>query len=287
MPVSMMTPEETEEISSVLPQHKSGPSPTLASPTLASASLPLLTAPTQISTNPEDATEHLENISRRPSKAAKRRQRKLKKQADHPPGVIEKKNVRPRRCARHANAGSLSDPNADRELRELKKRSRQKHTSKPNKKPRRQSRTNKRNTNTSKPNKKPRRQSHTNKRNTKRVKKRLFPKNQKPVQIQDDEDDEDERKSHAEFMKGRIWKMKQWDMDKGVMPVKGMRVAKLFGKEQKDFYGTITGVDLDEYGLELYHVLYDDEDEEDLYYRECRNAVLLFRRLDEDEKRWA
>ena len=262
-PLSMMTPEKTGEIPLVLPQHKSGPSPTLPS-----ASLPLLTVSSQIFTNPEDVTEHIDNMSRRPSKAAKRRERKLSKQADHPPVVTGKKQVRPRRCARHANAGSLPDPNADGQLRELKLRMNKKRTHK-------------------------RKQNEQNKGSTKRVKKKravkkkrvvkkqLFLKNQTGDTLEDLELD----KQTIEFTKSRIRKMKQYDLEEGVLPLKDGRVAKTFDKEV--FLGTITGVDFDENGLELYHIMYDDGDEEDLHYRECRNAVCLFKKIDEDDKRWS
>ena len=51
------------------------------------------------------------------------------------------------------------------------------------------------------------------------------------------------------------------------------QVAKMFGK--KLFYGSVT--EIWKGTKKLYHVVYDDGDETDLDFRECRRAVLLFR----------
>ena len=54
--------------------------------------------------------------------------------------------------------------------------------------------------------------------------------------------------------------------------MEGSQVAKMFGKDL--FYGSVTEVWK---GKKLYHVVYDDGDEEDLDLSECRRAILLFR----------
>ena len=58
------------------------------------------------------------------------------------------------------------------------------------------------------------------------------------------------------------------------VPKVGSRIAKMFKDEDTDvetlYWGSITSVDPDDDGNDLYHVVYDDGDEEDLDYRECR-----------------
>ena len=67
-------------------------------------------------------------------------------------------------------------------------------------------------------------------------------------------------------------------------PQIGMRVAKMFVNEGEGgdsgdvrtlFSGTITSTDVDGGGNDLYHVVYDDGDEEDLNLEECRCACMF------------
>lgn len=248
---------------SFLLQHKSGP-------TLVSPSFPLLMAP-KPSYNPEDVTEDISNVSRRPSKAHKKRERERKKQK----GVVTRLTNR-RRCARHANAGSLPDPDAESALRQLKKNS---------SKRRRASDSNRK-----------QKVKRSGKGNSKRVRKRLFTKKQKPkqirrlldklnMQIQEANDEGDITLRINLDKQAEILRKKEVDSAAGHLPLKGRKVAKYFGKAL--FKGTITELDVDAEGLELYHVVYEDSDSEDLNYREARNAVHLFNMLDDEEKRWA
>ncbi len=56
--------------------------------------------------------------------------------------------------------------------------------------------------------------------------------------------------------------------------VAGAQVAKMFNKDL--FYGSVTEVWRN--GMKkLYHVVYNDGDQEDLDLSECRRSVLLFR----------
>ena len=243
---------------SFLLQHKSGP-------TLASPSFPLLLGP-KPSYNPEDVTEDISNVSRRPSKAHKKRERERKKQK----GVVSRQTNR--RCARHANAGSLPDPDAESALRELKKNiSKRRRASQQNNKRGRKGK-------------------------SKRVRKRLFSRKRKPKQIrrlldklnkqiQDAKDENDFIKRSKLEQQARRLKTKETDSARGCLPLKDRKVAKYFGKTM--FKGTITDVDVDAAGMEWYHVAYEDSDSEDLNYREARNAVCLFNKVDEEEKRWA
>ena len=59
--------------------------------------------------------------------------------------------------------------------------------------------------------------------------------------------------------------------DRGKHTLKFVRVAVMFGETL--YYGRITGKDK-EVGShkDLYHVKYDDGDENDLHLRECSNA---------------
>ena len=61
--------------------------------------------------------------------------------------------------------------------------------------------------------------------------------------------------------------------------VEGVQVCKWFGEgdDAKLFYGRITSIDSDEKdGTVLYHILYEDNDEEDLTYADCRSTFLLY-----------
>ena len=50
-------------------------------------------------------------------------------------------------------------------------------------------------------------------------------------------------------------------------PAVGMTVLKEFANGK--YWGTITSIDVDEKENKLYHIEYDDGDEEDLEYNEC------------------
>jgi hypothetical protein len=54
----------------------------------------------------------------------------------------------------------------------------------------------------------------------------------------------------------------------------GRRVAKFFGKDI--FFGTINFISSEDKGDVWWHVLYDDNDEEDLDYRQLKIAILLY-----------
>ena len=62
-----------------------------------------------------------------------------------------------------------------------------------------------------------------------------------------------------------------------------MPIAKFFpytdkkgDKDERRYCGTIVGVDVDDNGKDLYHIVYQDGDEEDMYTRECRMSCLLY-----------
>ena len=68
-----------------------------------------------------------------------------------------------------------------------------------------------------------------------------------------------------------------------IVPKVGMPIAKFFpntnkkgDKDEKRYCGTIVGVDVDDNGEDLYHIVYDDGDEEDMHTRECRMSCLLY-----------
>ena len=56
-----------------------------------------------------------------------------------------------------------------------------------------------------------------------------------------------------------------------VIPKKGMSVQKDFNGEL--YWGTITAIDEDDKRKKLYHIKYDDGDEEDLYHDDCVDVL--------------
>jgi len=62
----------------------------------------------------------------------------------------------------------------------------------------------------------------------------------------------------------------------------GSQVAKVFGGEL--FRGSIVDVDEDEGdGTVLYHIEYEDEDQEDLSSKDCADAIKLHRQIENGE----
>ena len=62
----------------------------------------------------------------------------------------------------------------------------------------------------------------------------------------------------------------------------GTQVAKVFGGEL--FRGSIVDVDEDEGdGTVLYHIEYEDEDQEDLSSKDCADAIKLHRQIENGE----
>ena len=62
----------------------------------------------------------------------------------------------------------------------------------------------------------------------------------------------------------------------------GSQVAKVFGGEL--FRGSIVDVDEDEGdGTVLYHIEYEDEDQEDLSSKDCSDAIKLHRQIENGE----
>ena len=70
-----------------------------------------------------------------------------------------------------------------------------------------------------------------------------------------------------------------------IVPKVGMPIAKHFPTGEVDekkqsvvkrFCGSVATVDADHDGKNLYHIVYDDGDEEDMHIRECRMACKLY-----------
>ena len=62
----------------------------------------------------------------------------------------------------------------------------------------------------------------------------------------------------------------------------GTQVTKVFGGEL--FRGSIVDVDEDEGdGTVLYHIEYEDEDQEDLSSKDCADAIKLHRQIENGE----
>ena len=63
------------------------------------------------------------------------------------------------------------------------------------------------------------------------------------------------------------------------VPKVGSRITKMFKDEDTDvaslYRGSITSIEPDDDGNDLYHIVYDDGDEEDLDLRECGCACVL------------
>ena len=57
------------------------------------------------------------------------------------------------------------------------------------------------------------------------------------------------------------------DEDEGDVDV-GTEVKKVFGDQP--FTGVVVWTDVDDDGKTLYHIMYEDGDEEDLHYSECK-----------------
>ena len=60
-------------------------------------------------------------------------------------------------------------------------------------------------------------------------------------------------------------------MTNTLVPEVGMTVQKDFDGEP--YWGSITAIDEDDNGVKLYHIKYDDGDEEDMDYDECFSAL--------------
>ena len=52
------------------------------------------------------------------------------------------------------------------------------------------------------------------------------------------------------------------------------------------YHDSITTIDVDKEGTKLYHIVYEDGDEENIHYRKCRFAHNLHIKLENQDKKW-